>query len=154
MNDPTKIPHISSMTEFVMANVFREAKNKAVTEYNSLIQTELLKLRNNNDKQPLDEKDIIQLHLKVIDHVLQKTGTSLQPPQSQQAADDDEKQSGSQLNHAQRKVYNEFCDEVGHNQDVTKIGLSGIMYRILTNNKKLSYDYCSQYLIQGYNQKL
>eukprot|EP01084_Bolivina_argentea_P033526 61989_1 len=78
VNDPNKIPEISSMTEAVMANVYRDAKQRTIEEYKILLTNGLNKLRNNNDKQPLDKQEIIDLHLRIFDTVLNSTGKSLQ----------------------------------------------------------------------------
>ena len=42
------------MTESVMANVFREAKTKAIDEYKQLMLSGLVALRNDDIKRPLD----------------------------------------------------------------------------------------------------
>eukprot|EP01084_Bolivina_argentea_P033527 61990_1 len=152
VNDSDKVPEISSMTTCVMRCVFRESKARAIIDYKQLLFDGLNELKNNNENTPLNEKDIIDLHLKTWNGILTKTGNSLQSffNDLDELDVDDEKNMDidniTEIDKEQLKVYREFCVEIGHNNDVTKIGESGVLKNVLANNMSLSEKSCTEYL--------
>merc|ERR1712176_1505701 len=73
-----KIPDVSSLSIDAVINVCRETKTKSIKEYERILKTELLTLRGNDTKQPLDEHDIVTLHLSIYDRILNGVGRNLQ----------------------------------------------------------------------------
>jgi len=149
VNDADKIPQVASMSIESMESVYRTAKNAAITAYKKLLSNGLKKLRNNDDKQPLDEHDIVELHIAIFNDVLNGIGSSLQ------CIDDDEK-CESAINRKQFKIYKEFCDEIGHNDKyINQIGKNGgIMHDALLYNNQLSITYNDSYLENGYKKSI
>eukprot|EP01083_Nonionella_stella_P120541 361264_1 len=156
-----KIPEISSMTDAVMADVFRVAKKKAIKQYRALLEKGLAHLRNGHDEQPLEENAMQNLHLSIWNKILNGAGKSLQPTQIIYNQDNDEDNDIDDRKFAdysndkpQIKVFREFCDEVGHHADATKIGQSGIMHRQLNANRTLSTVFCKKYLSTYFIQNI
>ena len=155
MNDPNKVPQISSMTAAVMANVYRESKKNAIEQYQQLLNKGLNRLRNDNPHQPLDQNDIIDLHLQTFNTVLSESGSTLQVQKLKNGQNDDEKiNANNQINQEQLKVFHELMNEIGHDEDAKNIGKMGIMYQVLTKNMELSQKYCSEYLDNYFMQKI
>eukprot|EP01084_Bolivina_argentea_P033529 61993_1 len=145
VNDPNKIPVISSITSTVMLSVFRNSKQKAILQYKELLKIELSKLRKNNDEQPLHKKEIIDLHLRIFNKIMRESASSLQGillQQNNEPLDENENPIITQ----QTQIYNELCNEIGHNYVIPKIGQKGILKNVLEENMILSEKYCNQFL--------
>ena len=73
---------MSSISQVIMADHSRKTKKKAVKKYENEIKNGLFHLRKYNDKQSLDENEIISLHINIVDAVLNGIGKPLQPPKT------------------------------------------------------------------------
>ena len=149
VNDPNKIPRISSMTGSVISNIYINIKKTAIKEYTQMMNIEMNKLRNYNPLQPLNQNIITKLHNNVLNNIFKTIGKDLISSQF-----DDEKQNVTQVNQQQIKILNEFYDEIGHNQDISQIGQKGYLHVILTENKQLSKEQCTKYLHNGFTQNI
>merc|ERR1712232_801143 len=94
--------------------------------------------------------DIIALHLSIYDQTLNGVGKALQFKHM-----DDEKQCKTEIDRQKYSIFQEFCDEIGHNKEESKIGKDGgFMKIVLSENEQLSADACNDFLNNGYKNDI
>ena len=147
VNDPSKIPEISSMSDVAMSNIYKTSKEKAIKQYKRLLKQGMDKLRKNNH-QILDEYDISQLHTTIFKKVMKANSNNLTPPKTHDKID--------QRSLNRQKIYAELCDEIGHNENFQDIGIipTSIIAQIFEQNRNLAMKSCNDYLNEYCNKHI